>query len=149
MNNKAKDWITELPPIQSSGFINRPPLNRPIPPSYRRFILYEAVVYDVGKPNSGDRIIVPAGFITDFASVPRIFWSLYPPMGKYAGATIIHDYLYITQERTRKETDLIFLEAMKVLNVPFFRRQIIYRAVRLGGWLPWRKRKRKLSKREI
>ena len=41
-------------------------------------------------------IIVPKGFITDLASVPRFFWRLFPPGGVYNEAAIIHDYLYDT-----------------------------------------------------
>ncbi len=44
--------------------------------------------------DNSDIIHVPAGFVTDLASVPRIFWTLLPPDGKYAKAAIIHDYLY-------------------------------------------------------
>jgi len=39
-------------------------------------------------------ITVPAGFDTDYASIPRIFWPIYPPDGEYAPAAILHDFLY-------------------------------------------------------
>lgn len=85
---------------------------------------------------------VPKGFETDFASVPRIFWSLCPPDGQYAQAAVTHDYLYKMRKdltyqgprRSRKECDEIFIEAMTVLGVPWWKRQIMYRAVRLFGW---------------
>ena len=32
--------------------------------------------------------IVPAGFETDFASIPRIFWRLLPPVGRYGKAAL-------------------------------------------------------------
>ncbi|EBL9222499.1 DUF1353 domain-containing protein [Salmonella enterica] len=78
-------------------------------------------------------IEVPAGFITDLATVPRIFWILLPPDGKYAKAAIIHDYLYDNALRTKKEADLIFLDGMKVLGVPKWKRIVMYQAVRLFG----------------
>lgn len=58
--------------------------------------------------DKNDVIEVPVGFVTDLATVPRIFWSLLPPDGEYAKAAIIHDYLYHYPLRNRKESDLIF-----------------------------------------
>lgn len=66
--------------------------------------------------------------ITDLASVPRIFWTLLPPDGKYAKAAIIHDYLYDNALRTKKEADLIFLD-----RVPRWKRTVMYQAVRMFG----------------
>ncbi|EAM9430675.1 phage tail protein [Salmonella enterica] len=80
-----------------------------------------------------DVIEVPAGFITDLATIPRIFWILLPPDGKYAKAAIIHDYLYDNALRTKKEADKIFLDGMMVLGVPRWKRIIMYYAVRFFG----------------
>jgi len=39
-------------------------------------------------------IIVPKGFVTNGANVPRIFWSLISPFTpKYSNAYVVHDYL--------------------------------------------------------
>ncbi|EJI0210340.1 DUF1353 domain-containing protein, partial [Salmonella enterica subsp. enterica] len=46
---------------------------------------------------------------------------------------IIHDYLYDNALRTKKEADLIFLDGMKVLGVPKWKRIVMYQAVRLFG----------------
>ncbi|HFW4799072.1 TPA: DUF1353 domain-containing protein, partial [Salmonella enterica subsp. diarizonae serovar 60-67:z35:-] len=83
--------------------------------------------------DNSDIIEVPAGFITDLASVPRILWMFLPPDGKYAKAAIIHDYMYDNALRTKKEADLIFLDGMTVLGVPKWKRTIMYCAVRLFG----------------
>lgn len=93
--------------------------------------------YHVGKVDSREVITVPKGFTTDFASVPRIFWTLIPPDGKYSQAAVLHDYLYVQKITTRKKADKIFLEAMKVLKVPFWKRRVMYYAVRLGGGFCW------------
>ena len=53
--------------------------------------LEEPFEYHVGGEKSHDVIVVPVGFVTDFASVPRAFWSLYPPTGPWAPAAIVHD----------------------------------------------------------
>lgn len=85
-------------------------------------------------------IEVPAGFMSDGASVPRIFWNLFSPFGDYFGAALIHDFLYTPANRLfdRATSDGIFLAAMKDAGVPFVRRRLIYRAVRVGGWLSFR-----------
>ncbi|HFG5616370.1 DUF1353 domain-containing protein [Salmonella enterica] len=94
--------------------------------------VHEPFEFYLSDDNS-DVIEVPAGFVTDLATIPRIFWSLMPPDGKYAKAAIIHDYLYNNALRTKKEADLIFLDGMTVLGVARWKRTIMYYAVRLFG----------------
>ena len=40
-----------------------------------------------------DLFVVPAGFPTDFATVPRVVVWLVPPFGRYTAAAILHDWL--------------------------------------------------------
>ncbi len=94
--------------------------------------VYEPFEFDLSDDNS-DVIEVPAGFVTDLASVPRIFRIPLPPDGKYAKVAIIHDYLYDNALRTKKEADLIFLDGMAVPGVPKWKRIVIYQAVRWLG----------------
>ena len=63
--------------------------------------------YDVEREGSGDRIDVRVGFMTDFASIPRLFWIALPKWGKYGNAAVIHDWLYWTQRRSRPSSDRI------------------------------------------
>ncbi|ECE7748109.1 DUF1353 domain-containing protein, partial [Salmonella enterica subsp. enterica serovar Ngili] len=46
---------------------------------------------------------------------------------------IIHDYLYDNALRTKEEADLIFLDGMRVLGVPKWKRTVMYHAVRMFG----------------
>ncbi|ECD6764596.1 DUF1353 domain-containing protein [Salmonella enterica subsp. enterica serovar Newport] len=94
--------------------------------------VHEPFAFYLSDDNS-DVISVPAGFVTDLATIPRIFWTLLPPDGKYAKAAIIHDYLYDNALRTKQEADLIFLDGMVVLGVPKWKRVIMYWSVRLFG----------------
>ncbi|EMA4827255.1 DUF1353 domain-containing protein [Salmonella enterica] len=94
--------------------------------------VHEPFEFYLSDDNS-DIISVPAGFITDLATVPRIFWILLPPDGKYAKAAIIHDYLYDNALRTKYEADRIFLDGMTVLGVPKWKKTIMYWAVRWFG----------------
>lgn len=96
-------------------------------------------------PDEGDVIEVPHGFVFDFASIPRIFWSFIgSPTGKYGPAALIHDYLYFTQTVKRHEADKIFYTIMRILGISRWRRSMMYFAVRLAGWKPWNKRRRQL-----
>lgn len=80
-------------------------------------------------------IRVPAGFVTDFASIPRFFWRVLPPTGSYGKAAVVHDYLYRTTTFpvTRKQADCIFHEAMGTLGTAGWVRSVMYRAVRVFG----------------
>lgn len=96
-----------------------------------------AYIQSIGYSNRtfGYRIIIPAGFVTDFASVPRFFWRLIPPTGRYTRAAVVHDFLYRTPRLcTRAQADAVLYEAMKFpCHVGFFTRWTIYAGVRLGG----------------
>jgi hypothetical protein len=89
-------------------------------------------------------ITVPAGFLTDGASIPRIFWSIFSPTGSYFEAAVIHDYLYSKASNwyiDRAMADTIFHDAMKEIGVGWLTRRTIHRAVRLGGWKGYKKSK--------
>ncbi len=43
-------------------------------PDGRRWVIRSDFGYDVGEEGSSKSINVPTGFITDFASVPRLLW---------------------------------------------------------------------------
>ena len=97
--------------------------------------------YVLSDDMTGPVIHVPAGFQTDFATIPRPLWSLLPPTGKYGKAAVIHDYLYTTGGHvpvdkatyTKAQADEIFKNAMKVLGVPSPLRQTMWLAVHLFG----------------
>jgi hypothetical protein len=80
---------------------------------------------------------VPAGFVTDLASVPRAFWSLLRPDGRYVYPAIIHDFLYWTQDRHRSDADMILKTGMEEFSVDAATTAAIYHAVRLGGGVSW------------
>lgn len=91
----------------------------------------------------GQEIVVPTGFVTDLASVPRLLWWYLPPHGNYLAAAVLHDYLYGLQMLGGKEikrvvADRVFLAAMADLGVRQLRRRIMHRGVRIGGWNAWR-----------
>jgi hypothetical protein len=90
-------------------------------------------------------LLVPAGFQTDFASVPRALWNVLPPHGRYDRAAVLHDFFYQTGGLDRGEADGVLLEAMNVCHVARWQRWTIYAGVRAGGWATWRKYRRRES----
>lgn len=88
------------------------------------------------SPSLG-RIEIEEGFDTDYASVPRGLWNLYPPDGDYSPAAWIHDYLYWYQPCTREQADRVFLEGMTALGIGWFTRSVLFRSVRMGGGTAW------------
>jgi len=106
----------------------------------KQWKLTRAFTYHIGEETSKEKIVVPIGFITDFASVPRLLWPLIPSFGRYGKAAVLHDYLYSIQYKNSRSTcDDIFYEAMSVLDVKWWRKRLIYRGVRIGGWVAWNK----------
>jgi hypothetical protein len=93
--------------------------------------------YDLGVEGSGNTITIPVGFTTDFASVPKAFWNLLPPWGKYGCACVLHDWLYWNQATDRVTADNILREAMEVCKVSVVDINIIYEGVRIGGQHAW------------
>ncbi len=108
-------------------------------PDGRKWRLVKPFVYHVGSEHSRDIIKVKAGFITDFASIPWIFWSWLPSWGKYGKAAVLHDHCYQTQCKTRKEADDIFLEAMIVSGTKKWKAKLMHKGVRWFGWLAYRR----------
>ncbi len=102
----------------------------------RTWCLLNLLVYWIGT--SKESVAVPRGFVTDFASIPQIFWSLgLSPDGTYSKAALIHDWLYWTQATLRSNADKILLQAMQDSQVSLLERYSIYFAVRIFGCIAW------------
>jgi len=93
------------------------------------------------RPNSANgklpSVTVPRGFVTDFASIPKVFWSALPSDGTLAYAAAIHDYLYWAQSTDRETADNIFREVLIELRVASSTVSILYNAVRVFGNSAW------------
>ena len=79
--------------------------------------------------------LVPAGFETDFASVPRLLTWLVPTAGLYTRAAVLHDYLCRKEGFPRNDADGIFRRVLGESGVPTVRRYVMWAAVRVGGSL--------------
>lgn len=104
----------------------------------RPYVLLEAFHYytEIGEAEGLTRLIcIPAGYRTDFASIPRLFWSILPPHGRYGKAAVVHDWLcdeapHSVDYRTAAD---IFDEAMQALNVSRWKRVTLAWAVKAFG----------------
>jgi hypothetical protein len=137
------------------------PLSVEPQPDGRHWKTNRNLEYRVGDQTSYFRVLVPVGFITDFASVPRPLWWRFPPTGRYTQAAVLHDYLYqfprldilSTHQDSvsghvsidRETCDVIFEEAMETLGVNSWDRLLMFLGVRLGGWKPWNTYRRQES----
>lgn len=104
--------------------------------------LKEPFEYHLGIKDSGWVISIPVGFVTDFASVPKLLHWLIGPWGKHGRAAVLHDYLYRFAVFDRVVCDAIFLEAMRIIGCSKSTRRVIYAAVRVWGRYAWKKHRR-------
>jgi hypothetical protein len=97
---------------------------------HRQFVLIEPFKYQ--PPNSSEAIVVPAGFVTDFASIPD-------PMKMFFGPSVhdlpalVHDFLYWRQSCTREQADKVFYQALDYFGVSKVRRKLIEWGLGLRG----------------
>lgn len=80
-----------------------------------------------------DLVIVPAGFVTDYASVPRApltYW-LFGGIGDEAA--VVHDFLYEKGKVSREVADDVYLEALGAMGIPKWQRGPMWAAVRVFG----------------
>jgi len=97
--------------------------------------------------------VIPAGFIFDGASIPRLFWSLLSPTGVLFIPSVIHDFAYrydflwievhpgfvtrYCEGAGRAYWDRLFLEISEDINGLFGIDRVAYGALRIGGWAAW------------
>lgn len=85
-------------------------------------------------------IVVPAGFVTDFASVPRLPIIFMLVGDRNHKAAVIHDFIYRNGLFTRALCDKIFKEASEVSGIGWWCRTLDYLGVRIGGSSSYKER---------
>ena len=92
-------------------------------------------------------VIVPVGFISDFASIPWWIRWLIPKMGKYNRSSVVHDFLYQYgrlrkddphSEITQEVADLIYKKLMEAQKVANWRKWTQWKGLRIGGFKQWK-----------
>jgi len=84
-----------------------------------------------------DRIVVvPEGFVTDFASVPRLPFLYWMAGDTARKAAVIHDWFYRTNSEKieRPIADAVFAEAIEALGYWPIRKWFMWAGVRVGGY---------------
>lgn len=79
---------------------------------------------------------VPAGFTTDFASVPRVLWWLVPPYASWLWAALVHDWLWAESEAgrfTKNDADGVFRRALREAGVRPLQRWVMWSIVRAAS----------------
>jgi len=99
------------------------------------FILEQKMKYLID-----DEIIeIPSGFVTDLASIPRQVWLV---VSKYdygvAEASVLHDYMY-KNKKGRFYSDLAMKKIMEDYDVPAWRVDLVFKALRLFGGIFYHK----------
>jgi hypothetical protein len=104
------------------------------------------------------RLTVPRGFITDFASVPKLVRLLpgFDVNGDSRDAAVLHDFAYSSRGRmavtspysgvdmvhlTRAECDRLLFGGLIACGYTNAQADLFYAGVRAGGWWYWRKRR--------
>lgn len=90
--------------------------------------------HDIGRV-----IIVPRWFITDLASIPKIFRSFISVNERHRFASLPHDMLYVLSSigeynMSRAKADKVLLTFCELMGVPAWKRWTMYLAVRAGAW---------------
>ena len=83
---------------------------------------------------------VAAGWRTDLASIPSLVPGfLFPKVGAHNLPAVVHDWTYTDKVpgMSRACADLLFLDGMASQGVPWLRRHLMYRAVRVAGGSLW------------
>lgn len=94
-----------------------------------------------GKVSS--TIVVPAHFVTDYASVPKCLRDLLVDADESKRPFVLHDWLYCSNKRgsmTRAEADALLRKAMVEDGHGKLKALTYYTGVRVGGWMYWQKK---------
>lgn len=93
----------------------------------------------------GRSFVVPRGFVTDFASVPKFLWWLFGPTGLWTWAAILHDWLCKMRWTRRppasaRDTDRFFRLACLEVRVNWVLAWLLWTGVRWGALFNSRRR---------
>ncbi len=127
-------------------FITKLQYDRDVIGSNVWIVLTNPLVY---MTSDGEKLTVPTGFRSDGASIPRIVWFLIGhPFGSYLESAVVHDFPYknpnkwfLGTKNKRKRADWVILDAMTSQGIKKWRRKIMYRTLRMGGWMFWKPKK--------
>jgi len=96
-------------------------------------------------------VFIPAGFIFDGASIPRLLWSVLSPVGVFFIPGLVHDFAYkysaliviedgkkVIVRIDRKVSDMLFKQLGIRINGLGIMSNVSHFFLRCFGWLPWK-----------
>lgn len=109
-----------------------------------RWILLTTVVI---RLEDGRLLFIPAGFVTNFGSIPRFMRFMLDRMGKSIVAFVVHDWLYSIlldswwpfNDLSRSDCDHILYQLSIQDGESWTDAQLINKGLKLGGWACFKK----------
>jgi len=113
----------------------RPAVGQKAPPRLPTFYRLPDGNYVLAEPfrftvDAKLEIVVPAGFVTDFASIPMPAALLLPKNTLHDIPALVHDYLYWRQDVPKRRADEIFVNALRNMGIPEWQAWGMHQAVR-------------------
>ena len=101
------------------------------------------VTEGVYRSRDGIVVTVPAGYVTDLASTPRLIWPILPPHGQLIIACLPHDWGYSHGGAPgflpKAWWDALFRDLLEITpKVSPWKIPVAYAAVRIGGKGGWK-----------
>lgn len=94
-------------------------------------------INDLRYTGRSQNFMVPAGFVTDFASVPQFLLWLIPSTGAWTLAAVLHDWMCTKGIAygvvSSRDADGIFRRVLREHGVPFVKRWLMWTGVRWGA----------------
>lgn len=88
-------------------------------------------------------LVVPKSFITDLASIPKLFQDIIGVPEDFDEESILHDFLYSKYNDygiNRLTADKIFFQSLLLNKVDITVANLMYKAIRWGGEFHWEKK---------
>lgn len=110
------------------------------------FVLLHDWTIECGRGVDKRTYILPKGFATDFASIPRILHSLISPISNSVYGAVLHDYLYrnptdpVASATTKADADRYFYWGLRACGVNRLTAGLMYIGVVIGGRIGYKRR---------
>lgn len=113
------------------GYFNAPVRARWLPDGRNMALCYALEFHQ----NNGPTWTAPIGTLTDGASIPPVFWSIFggPFEGKYRDAAVNHDYECCTKTHRWQDVHRMFYAGMMANGEAMWRAKLMYFAVYFFG----------------
>ena len=110
----------------------------------RLWVLTQPFIFSVDD----EVFVVPRGFVTDGASVPRVMYPICSPVsGPFGQGAIAHDFLYSVDgpDIGRLRADLVLYNMGRLRGAWISEAQLVKSGVNLFGWMSYKKGRDKMT----